>query len=201
MHQTLGDVEGFGPVGHLAQDGELVAAEASQGVHRPQGAAQPLGGRLEQPVTGLVPQAVVDELEAVEVEEHERHAVVVALGPAEGHLEAVHEQHPVGQAGELVVHGGVGQALSQLPAFGDVVDLADDVEGIAVLVAHAAGADVHPHVVAVGVDVALLQGVALDVADDEGVVLDGVGLPVVGVGDLADRHAHEVLRGVPRIWP
>ena len=68
---------------------------------------------LEEPVTHLVAEAVVDELEPVEVEEHERHAGVVALGPAERQLQPVHEQHAVGEPGELVVDRRMGQTFAR----------------------------------------------------------------------------------------
>ena len=65
------------------------------------------------------------------------------------------------------------------------------------VVAHAAGADRDPHHVAVGVDVALLHVVAVDVPGHQGVELHGVGLPVVGVGDVFDGPAHELVGVVP----
>ena len=132
------DLEGLGLVGDLAQHGELVAAEAGQGVDGAQRPAQPMGHTLEEPVAHLVAEAVVDELEAVEVEEHERHAVVLALGPAQRQLQAVHEQHAVGEPGELVVHRSVGQALAHLAPFGHVLDLPDQVARLPVVVAHTA---------------------------------------------------------------
>ena len=58
-------------------------------------------------------EAVVDHLEPVEVEEQHRHVVAPFAGP--GPLEPVGEQHPVGQPGEGVVQGLVGQRLLGLP--------------------------------------------------------------------------------------
>ena len=138
MDEPFGDLERLGLVHDLAQHGELVSAEARQGVDGPKGGAQALGHTLEELVSALVAEAVVDELEAVEVEEHERHAVVVTPGPAQCEFEAVHEQHPVGQPRELVVHRGVGQTLAHLATFGHVFDLADQIHRPSGVVAHAA---------------------------------------------------------------
>ena len=53
----------------LEQDREFVAAETGDAVAGPDGAAQALADDLEQRVAGGVPEAVVDGLELVEVEE------------------------------------------------------------------------------------------------------------------------------------
>ena len=70
----------------LAQQHELVAAEARRRVARPQHAAQPLGDRQQELVAGRVARAVVDDLEVVEVEEEHRHERLRARrpGPARG---------------------------------------------------------------------------------------------------------------------
>ena len=92
-HLTLHERDGPGdrigqPLGHelggllaghvVAQDRELVAAEAGHHVVRAHGRAQPVGHRHQQSVAGGVAQAVVHHLEAVEVEEQDRDALVDA---------------------------------------------------------------------------------------------------------------------------
>ena len=68
----------------LAQDRELVAAEAGDGLVPAQRVPQPLGDREDQLVAGRVAEAVVDHLEAVEVEEqHGDVAPAAALQPLE----------------------------------------------------------------------------------------------------------------------
>jgi len=64
----------FDAVGVLAlgQHRELVTAEAGDGVARPQRADQPLTHGDQQPVADGVPDALVDDLEPIEVEEHDR---------------------------------------------------------------------------------------------------------------------------------
>ncbi len=100
-----------------------------------------------------VAERVVDDLEAVEVEEQHRGAAlgVVALGAADRLVEAVDEQHAVGQAGERVVQRVVLQAPLGLAAVGDVGERADDAGRAAVLVAHRDAAREHPAVGAVAV--------------------------------------------------
>ena len=71
-----------------------------------------LGHGLEQRVADVVPEAVVDDLEAVKVEEHDRHQAVDALGVNHRLLQALQQQHAVRQVGEHVVIGEVAQAPS-----------------------------------------------------------------------------------------
>ena len=61
-----------------AQHGELVAAEAGDHVAVADGAAQPLRDLDQQAVAGLVAEAVVDDLEVVEVEEQHGDALAAA---------------------------------------------------------------------------------------------------------------------------
>ncbi len=67
-------------------------------------------------------QRVVDGLEAVEVQEHERHQATVAVGPGQGLGEAVPEQHPVAEAGQVVIARHVRQPLLRPLALGDIDD-------------------------------------------------------------------------------
>jgi hypothetical protein len=81
---------------------ELVAAQARHRVALAQHRAQPLGHALQQLVAHAVAEAVVDELEVVQVDEHHRHGARRAL--REHRLaHPVVQQVAVGQAGERVV--------------------------------------------------------------------------------------------------
>ena len=65
----------------LAEHDELVAAEPRDGVLAADGLAEPAAHRDQELVAGLVTEAVVHELEAVEVDEqHRHHRFVVAVG-------------------------------------------------------------------------------------------------------------------------
>ena len=79
----------------LAEDCELVAAEARDRVRRAHGAAHALGGLAQQLVPGGVAETVVHALEAVEVDEQHGHALLRAARALDGVGEPVAEQHPV----------------------------------------------------------------------------------------------------------
>jgi hypothetical protein len=85
------------------QDGELVAAETGDRVAFPDDVPEPPCQLDQQEVARLVPERVVDLLEAVEVEEHHRRRVPVASGGREGLAEAVAEERSVRERGEGVV--------------------------------------------------------------------------------------------------
>ncbi len=87
----------------VQQHGELVAADPRHQVGGAGSGAQPLGHRLEHAVAGGVAEPVVDGLEAVEVEEHERAAGALAAGARERALERVEEERAVGQPRQAVV--------------------------------------------------------------------------------------------------
>ncbi len=89
----------------LAQHRELVAAEARDGVARTHSCPEPGPDGAQQGVAGAVAEAVVDDLEPVEVEEQHQRPPVTALGAAQRPREPVEERVPVGQVGERVVVG------------------------------------------------------------------------------------------------
>ena len=66
-----------------AQDRELVAAQARDQVALAHGGPEPLRDLDQQAVAGLVPEAVVDDLEVVEVEEQHRDALAGRGGGAQ----------------------------------------------------------------------------------------------------------------------
>jgi hypothetical protein len=116
----------FEPRDVLDQDGELVATEARERVLRPQGRAEPLGHLQQHGVAHEVAERVVDELEAVEIEEEDGHQPVAPLDAAQGLLQPVHEDRAIGNAGQ-----GVGGRLSpevevRAPAIADVADRGHD---------------------------------------------------------------------------
>ncbi len=117
--EGVGDALGHAPRlpaggGVLAHDHELVAPEAGHGVLGPYGLAEPLGHRDQQGVPGGVAPAVVEDLEAVEVDEQHRHPGTAPGGPGQGLVQPVGEQGPIGEAGEGVVERLVGQFVLRL---------------------------------------------------------------------------------------
>ena len=199
---ALGDERGLVGVGHaVEQDGELVAAEAGDRVRRPDGRLEPAGDRHEQPVSRLVAERVVDELEAVEVEEEHGGGRLRggALRPPDRLVEAVEEEHAVGQAGQRVVHRVVLQAPLGLLAGGDVGLAADHARGLPGVVAHRGPAGEHPAVRAVPVlDPVLLLEV---LRGARAVCLEGLlkrgAIVLVDAAQPLSRPLSELLVGVP----
>lgn len=87
-------------------------------------------------------EAVVDVLEAVEIEEQHGAMAVLDLGFVEGQLQAVLEQHAVGQAGQRVMVGLVVEARLGVLEAADVGEYRDMVGDPVLAVAHCA--DGHP---------------------------------------------------------
>ena len=127
VDEAAGDPLGLGGVAHFgADDDELVAAEAGHEVVGPDGVGEAVGHGQEEFVAGLVAEGVVDELEVVEVDEQHRHR---RFGPVQLVPQHLPQEAPVGEAGEAVVGGVVGQGLLQEAALGDVLHGADEPAG------------------------------------------------------------------------
>ena len=86
---------------------ELVAAEARHRVALADVLLDPLGHLAQQLVADRVAERVVDDLEAVEVEEEDGQPLVVAVGLRHGERQAVVEEEAVGQVRQRVVEGEV----------------------------------------------------------------------------------------------
>ena len=100
----LGDLFDLALIGEVfADDDELVAAEPRDGVVATDRGGEPSAHRDEQLVAGVVAEAVVDDLEAVEVEEEHRHHGPAVTEAGEGGVEPLDRERTVGQVGERVV--------------------------------------------------------------------------------------------------
>ena len=80
-----------------------------------------------------MPHGIVDGLEAVEIEKEQSQFAAGALGLVDGMLQAVVQQHPVGQMGQGVVIGEIvqtllvfAQAAFSLSSFGNIGGNADN---------------------------------------------------------------------------
>ena len=123
-------------VGVFHHDGELVAAQPSDGVGTADHAQQARGRCLEDAVTGGVAERVVDDLEVVQVQEQHRHAAALPPGAHHRTRQALGQQAAVGQAGQGVVVGQIAQLLLGALLVGDVVDHRDEVAAHAQLIAY-----------------------------------------------------------------
>lgn len=71
-------------------------------------------------------KAVVDHLEAVEVEHQQDHALAVSVRPDQGMVDPVVEQRSVGQPRQRIVEGLMGQFVLQQGPIGDVPGVQDE---------------------------------------------------------------------------
>ncbi len=100
----------------LEQDDELVAAEAGQRVARTQRLPEARGDRDEHLVADLVTQGVVDELEAIDVEEEDGRTPPALAPRLQRGAEPVEEQRAVRKPGQRVVRGAVPDLLLTAPS-------------------------------------------------------------------------------------
>ena len=115
-------------------DEELVAAQARDEVARAHVAAQALRDFDQEGVAGGVAVAVVDLLEAVEVDEDAGELRAVAPRALDRLLERRREAHAVGEPGERVAVGERGDALARERDLGDVAADAAVAEEVALRV-------------------------------------------------------------------
>jgi hypothetical protein len=140
--QTAGHLDGGLLTGHvLEQHGELVAAEASRRVGLPHAGHDARGGGHEGAVADQVTEAVVDGLEVVEVDHQQADALLAPGQAAEGVLQPVPEEGPVGQPRQRVVEGPEGElVLAALEVGGHGIEGGGQVAELVVpLEAHAVG--------------------------------------------------------------
>ena len=104
----------------FGEHGELVAADPRDQVARAHAAGKTAADLDQQLVADLVAVAVVDLLEAVEVEQHQRERAPLALGPRPRPLELAVVELAVRQVGERIVHRHVLEGLLEELALGDV---------------------------------------------------------------------------------
>ena len=172
----------------LHDDDELVAADPCDGVVFAQHVVEALGDLEQQRVPGGVARDVVDSLEAVQVAEQHRDLSPVAGRPCECRFESVDQQGPVGQPGEAVVQGSVGEAVLGLHHVADVADDAEHLhDGTGRVAAERGDAPAQPVPLPVGVlrAIAQLQH-----------------LPVLQVGGgSVDRLQPRLVVGVDEPWP
>src|ERR1051326_2234247 len=103
-----------------------IVSEARTAAGRPPPRAQPLRDLREELVADRVPEAVVDELEVIEVEIHHRERPAVALRLRDGGEDAVAEEEAVRKTGERVVIRLILELLLRCLALRDVAIVDDD---------------------------------------------------------------------------
>src|ERR1700687_1438508 len=99
------------------QHRELFSPEPGYGVGRPKDAAQARRDLLQETVTAVVTERVVDVLEAIEVEQQHAEHLLVAARSEQRLAESVAEQAAVGQSGQRVVQSLVLERIRMRLAF------------------------------------------------------------------------------------
>jgi hypothetical protein len=101
---------------------ELVAAQPGHHFAVLEAVAEPARQRLQHPVAGRVAIAVIDFLEAIEVDGDDCQVGVAEIGLGKCRSKPLVEQRAVGQAGEPVMAGHMGYCGLRTPPVGDIVD-------------------------------------------------------------------------------
>ena len=137
----------------LQQDAELVATQSRHGVRRAETALDPAADLDQELVPHRVAEAVVDHLEAIEIQEQDGQLVGPPLRPRQRVAQTVHEQRavhqvrqrvPEGLAGELVETRGKLPKLLRLLLDGDRHPRERRQEGADVVAAGGEGAGLDP---------------------------------------------------------
>jgi hypothetical protein len=116
LDHPLGQARGARHVGQpRLHHRELIAAKAGHGVALAHAASQALGGHAQQGVAQRMAQGVVDRLEAVQVDEMDGQLVARASPARQGLDQVFLEQHPIGQLGQGVVVGQLGDLHHAAP--------------------------------------------------------------------------------------
>ncbi|MNQ56810.1 hypothetical protein D3C85_709450 [compost metagenome] len=135
--QAAGPARQAGEAAEGVEDhGELVAGQARDGVGFRHRLGQAAADLAQQLVGHFMAEAVIEHLEAVQVDVQQRQAAAALARALAGLVQAVLEQGAVGQARKLVVAGEIAQALLRLAAGGEVGEEADDVADTAPRIAH-----------------------------------------------------------------
>ncbi len=130
VQDPLGDLNHGRRLGQLGQhDREFVAAQAAQAVARPQNLPQALGDLDQQEIAGVMAEAVIDLLEAVQVEQQQGSRGLAQAAAAQHLLEMLTEQGAIAEASQRIVIGQLLQLGRDLTAL--ILELA--VAGQAVL--------------------------------------------------------------------
>jgi hypothetical protein len=112
VEQARGDPHQAGKVGvAVEQDGELVTRQPRHGIGLRYRVGDPLGHLLEQLVGQLMAEALVEQLEAIQVDVQQGQAAPVQADALGGLVQTQAEQRPVGKPGQIVVVRQVAQAL------------------------------------------------------------------------------------------
>ena len=98
-------------VGAADQHGEFISTQARHHVVGTHVFAQAVADGAQHQVAGIVAVAVVDRLEMIQIDQHQRHRLAAALGIGQRHFGALDQVAAVRQLGQRIMEGGMLQAL------------------------------------------------------------------------------------------
>ena len=130
---VLGDHLRSSQVDPLAHDDEFVAAEPGDRIGRPHRPHQPAGHRYQQRVTDAVAEAVVHDLEMVDVDEEHRQGAAASDRVLDGAAHDLQELRSIRQLGETVVCRFVRQRVLERSPFGDVAAVEHDATDVRIV--------------------------------------------------------------------
>ena len=119
------------------QNGELIAAHPGDAVFLAERGLQPYGHGFQQLIAQAVAERVVDDLEAIEIEEHDGERPLQPPGVRQGHGQPIAKQTAVGKPGQRVVIGLIFDLLFGVLSLRDVARDGDE------LVQHSGGRIAH----------------------------------------------------------
>jgi hypothetical protein len=108
-------------IGTLAQhDTEFIATEAPAQAGFADIGAQPFGHAFQQFVAHQMPQRIVDRLEPVEVDHQKGTATAELIGTAHRRIQRLGQLQAIGQPGQRVKAGEIGDLFFTFAAFSDI---------------------------------------------------------------------------------
>ena len=99
--QTLGNHG----VSTMQIDHKLIATKTAQHVRLPQASLQTLGYQLQHPVTKGVAERVIDDFEAIQIQEKNGKAGITGTGCLNRRVHPLGKQQPIGQTGQNITVG------------------------------------------------------------------------------------------------
>ena len=128
----------------IKQEGKFVSAQTRDNIFRAHAQLKLARDRYKQLIGDDVPEAVVEELEAIKIEEEDSEQIILMpFGARDGVLQVVNEQSAVRQARESVVQRGMRHAVLGHPALGDVLKGEQNQLRAGGLLAESAGIEQH----------------------------------------------------------
>src|SRR3569623_2018260 len=139
FHEAFADLPGLLQCAIVQEQAEFVAAEARERIAFAHAVEQQRGDLAQQLVARKMPDSVVDDLEAVEIEKTKRVLPTVFFAAGESLIETAFEFAPVDEAGQGGVLGVIGHFLAGATLLSDVTEYDDHAQRFAVTAADVRG--------------------------------------------------------------